>query len=201
MALRLGVRLGQRRETSALCLAESEVREGKHRCEEAHFSVRHLERLPAGTAFPDLAERTATVVEKVSKHSERTPRVYVDATGLGQPVIDLFKSWVAQATVVAVFFTHGDRRVEESSNVIRLGKAYLVAQLQTLLQTGRLHLPRTDDSRILADDLLAYEIQIVENANERYGAFKVGTRDDLVTALGMAVHEDALPTWGYCSLW
>ena len=201
MSLRLGVRLGQRRETSALCLVETELREGKRR-EEDHFFVRHLERLPIGTAFPDVAERTSTVVEKVSEHSTQTPRVYVDATGFGQPVIDLFDSWIRRSTIVAVFFTHGDRRVKEAHNSIRLGKAYLVTQLQTLLQTGRLHLPRTEDARTLADELLSYEIQVVEDANERYGAFKVGTRDDLVTALGMAVHENALPTCGSMpSLW
>ena len=29
-----------------------------------------------------------------------------------------------------------------------------------------------------------------ENANDRYGAFKVGTHDDLVTALGLAAQTD-----------
>jgi hypothetical protein len=39
----------------------------------------------------------------------------------------------------------------------------------------------------MKDELLDYEIRISEDANERYGAFKVGTHDDLVTALGLAV--------------
>jgi len=35
--------------------------------------------------------------------------------------------------------------------------------------------------------LIDYEIRVDENANDRYGAFKVGKHDDLVTAIGLAV--------------
>ena len=64
-----------------------------------------------------------------------------------------------------------------------LGKAYLVSRLQALLQSGRLHLPRTAEAEVLTDELLTYEIRVDKNANDRYGAFRVGTHDDLVTAL------------------
>ena len=42
---------------------------------------------------------------------------------------------------------------------------------------------------MLAEKLNHYEIRIDVDANERYGAFRVGTKDDLVTALGMAVQD------------
>lgn len=38
-----------------------------------------------------------------------------------------------------------------------------------------------------------YEIRVDENANDKYGAFKVGTHDDLVTSLGLAVQWS--PEW------
>jgi hypothetical protein len=41
-----------------------------------------------------------------------------------------------------------------------------------------------------AQELQDYEIRVDENANDRYGAFRVGTHDDLVTALGLAVQLD-----------
>jgi hypothetical protein len=75
--------------------------------------------------------------------------------------------------------------------VVTLGKAFLVTNLQTLLQTGRLHLPRTSQAERLAKELLDFEIRLEENANERYGAFRVGSQDDLVTALGLAVPAGA----------
>ncbi len=37
---------------------------------------------------------------------------------------------------------------------------------------------------------LDYEIRVSEDANGRYGAFRVGSHDDLVTALGLAVLVD-----------
>lgn len=66
-----------------------------------------------------------------------------------------------------------------------------MSRLQALLQTGRIHLPETTEARTLAQELRDYEIRIDENANDTYGAFKVGTHDDLVTALGLAVQRDA----------
>ena len=38
--------------------------------------------------------------------------------------------------------------------------------------------------------MLDFEIRVDENANDRYGAFKVGMHDDLVTAIGLATQVD-----------
>jgi hypothetical protein len=77
---------------------------------------------------------------------------------------------------------------------VHLGKAFLVSRLQMLLQSGRVHLPRNPAAETLAAELLNYEIRVDEKANDRYGAFKVGTHDDLVTALGLTVQLDFGPT-------
>jgi hypothetical protein len=55
---------------------------------------------------------------------------------------------------------------------------------------GRLHLPHTSESEALAKELLDYEIRVSEDANDRYGAFRAGTYDDLVTALGSAAQVE-----------
>jgi hypothetical protein len=93
------------------------------------------------------------------------------------------------ARLVPVYFTHGDRRTLVEGEV-RLGKAWLVSQMQTLLQGGLLHLPNTSEAEALGRELLDYEIRVSEDANDRYGAFSVGAHDDLVTALGLATQED-----------
>lgn len=95
--------------------------------------------------------------------------------------------------MVAVWFTYGDQRTEtwEGDHLrVSLGKSHMVSRLQVLLGTGRLHLPRTREAAALTEELLDYEIRVDENANDKYGAFKVGTHDDLVTALGLAVQVD-----------
>ena len=57
-----------------------------------------------------------------------------------------------------MFFTHGDQRSEDS-NGVKLGKAYLVSRLQTLLQSHRLHLPRTSEAWALAKELLLMTVK------------------------------------------
>ncbi len=181
--------------------------------EEYHFLIRHLERLPLGTPYPRVAERLAEVVDGVRGRAGRRvvevpvfeagriliarremdarPDVtlFVDATGVGQPVVDLLD--VAGVRPIPCYFTHGDRRAVDGGRVT-IGKAWLVGRLQALLQTKRLHLPQTAEARQLARELLDYEIRVDEDANDKYGAFKVGTHDDLVTALGLAVLDDPI---------
>jgi hypothetical protein len=53
--------------------------------------------------------------------------------------------------------------------------------------------PETAEARALASELIDYEIRVDENANDRYGAFKVGKHDDLVTAIGLAVQPVRQP--------
>ena len=188
--LLMGVDIGQKREPTAICVAELDARMTENREIENHFLVRHLERLPPGTSYPDVAGRLSEMTEGTRQRSDQHPVVYVDVTGLGQPIINLLRRKVSGfGSIVPVYFNHGDQRSMENGH-IRLGKAYLVSRLQTLLQTGGLHLPRTAESEKLAQELLDYEIKVDEHANERYGAFRVGTQDDLVTAVGLAVHDD-----------
>jgi len=80
-------------------------------------------------------------------------------------------------SVYAVYFTHGDRRTRERGQ-ITLGKAWLVSRLQALLQTGRILLPATAEAQTLAKELQDYEIKVDQDANDKYGAFRVGTHDD-----------------------
>ena len=155
--------------------------------------MRHLERIASGTRYPEIVRRVGEVVGSVSDRTDYWPNVYVDVTGLGTPIVTLLRDEIYGCWVRPVYFTHGDRRTIENDE-IRLGKAWLVTRLQTLLQAGHLHLPRTDQAEVLAKELLDYEIHVEPDANDRYGAFRVGRNDDLVTALGLAVQE-APPRW------
>jgi hypothetical protein len=185
----MGVDIGQKRDPTAICLVEVSYRSIEATCR-CHFLVRHLERLPLGTLYPEVAHRVGFIAIKARNLAGNWPHLFVDATGVGQPVVDLLHRHVPSSSVVAIYFTHGNHRREKELSKVSLGKAYLVSRLQSLLQTRRLHLPDTTEARALARELLDYEIRVDENANDRYGAFRVGTHDDLVTALGLAVQSD-----------
>ena len=160
----------------------------------AMYVIRHLERLPLGTPYPAVAARVAAIVAAVAQRTQAQPVLYVDATGVGLPVVDLMRDARVAARITPCWFNHGDRRTRERGE-ITIGKAFLVSRLQTLLQTARVHLPRTAEAEVLAAELLTYEIKVSENGADTYGAFKVGTHDDLATALGLAVQGNPRPQW------
>ena len=201
----IGVDVGQRVDPTAIAVVERDDRPVyepddtersmpvKHEC---HHAVRHLERLKLGTEYPEVAKAIAAIAAGVKGLTKANPVVYVDATGVGQPVVDMLRSDGLRSSLVPVYFTHGDRRTVEKDGTIKLGKAWLVSRLQTLLQHGRLHILGTPEARALAKELLDYEIKIDQDANDRYGAFKVGSHDDLVTAVGLATQTDYPQNWG-----
>ncbi len=196
----IGVDIGQKRDPTAIAVAETvwQMAPDGMRVEE-RFTVRHTERLPLGTSYPDVAERVAVIVANLYKRAApgSMPGItlYVDATGVGQPVVDLLSR--ASVWPIAVYFTHGDKRTIREDGSVALGKGWLVSRLQALLQTDRLLLPRTSEAAALTEELLNYEIKVSEDANEQYGAFRVGTHDDLVTAIGLAVQEPGAYAAGY----
>lgn len=195
MRILVGIEIGQKRNQTAICVVEQEDRKVDQR-EVTHFLVRYLERMPLGSTYRAVAVRVGEVVARVKTKTELWPTIFVNATGTGKPVIDLIDEHIKYCEQIwQVYFTHGDRRREdtEAENQVTLGKAYLVSRLQTLLQTDRLHLSRTSESEVLAQELLDYEVKVDENANDRYGAFSIGAHDDLVTALGLAVQKDYHP--------
>jgi hypothetical protein len=124
----------------------------------------------------------------------------VDATGMGLPVVGLILRHIPDALlsghrptcrVRSCYFTHGDRLTHKGSGEATVGKAYLVSRLKALFQSRLLKMPEDlREGRAMLTELLDFERDVDPDANERYGAFRVGTHDDLVTALGLAVIED-----------
>jgi len=199
----VGVDIGQRQDYTAICVAEIQERpvgptelvqavsaRGNYvvldrpaRTQEHHV-VRHLERLPLGTDFTDVADHIVRLCSEVAAYSIRKPTLLMDATG-AVPFFDQVRALRPQATLVPCFFNHGDRCSREGGEM-RVGKAWIVNRLQVSLQNRTIHLPRTPAAELLAQELLDFEIRVDPRGSDTYGAFRVGTHDDLVTALGLA---------------
>ena len=198
MEVVIGIDIGQKHDPTAICVSERESRsvDGRSR---THHLVRHLERLPIGLPYPQVGERLTEIARGIRDKTGYGPELCIDATGVGLPVVDALADdheYLSHVTVV--YFTHGDRVTYQDSHrykEILLGKAYLVSQLQVLLQHHEIHLPETPEARALARELLDYEIRVDEDANNRYGAFRVGTHDDLVTALGLTLEIPPRLRW------
>jgi hypothetical protein len=187
----IGIDLGQKRDPFAISVVEFEMR-GK----EDHYLTRFLERLPLGTPYDQARDRVCEINRELEQRGAPVVNIYVDATGQGTAFTDELRR--IDVWCRPVYFTHGDRRTVMDGGVT-LGKAWLVSRIKVLLQCNRLHLPRTPEAEVMKEELLDYEIRVAEDANERYGAFKVGAHDDLVTALGLAVQDPPPePLWLIC---
>lgn len=230
MDVLMGCDIGQKRDPTAICVAELAWRDGTTAGRDDHYVVRYLDRLPLGTPYPDVVAEVVRIRDGIMAHlSQPEPDVavvgaghpqgyatlngargtaiihpkppstpiitlYVDGTGVGQPVVDLLEA--AGAYPIACYFTAGERRTKQGREV-RLGKAWMVSRLQALAQTGRIHLPKTREAEATRAELLEYEIRVSQDGADTYGAFKTGRHDDLVTALGLATQAPPPPIYVY----
>ena len=206
MEVVIGADIGQQHDPTAVCVAEvlkSSARTGwalpagervVEPCDilpvtrtETSYTIRFLERLPLGTPYPQVAERLALVVANIKVMKPTSLQLRVDATGVGRPVVDLLRQHpgLKGVGIVAVSITSGDKW-EPGGREATLGKAFLVGRLQALLQTGRIRLPKTAEAEVLAQELRDFEIRVSESGRDTYGAFRAGSHDDLVIALGLA---------------
>lgn len=167
---------------SAFCVAEPEWRDDGT----CHFVIRHLDSLPLRTPFQKVGHRWAEILGKLEGKVER-PMTFVNVTSAGMPVFNLIRE-SAGGWLEPVQFVPGHQEPEKMDDILRFGKAFAVRRLQVLLETNRLHLPETPDSRSLADELARADVP--ESEGSEPGVFRVGTRDELVTALGLAVSRD-----------
>lgn len=210
MAITIGIDVGKSSDPTAIVVAQSEMRGGKQ-----HFTVPFLTRLELGTPYPKITDRAVRIIRGVEhkllyefaermlmpafapeldKMVKQEVWVLVDSTGVGAPVVDMLRDALPDTKVCGVIFTHGEHNtVRWRSSEGTMGKSYLVSRLQVLIQTGRIHLPQVEESKVLLDELRNYEVNITEKGVDTYGAFKVGSHDDLVTALGLATLLDHKP--------
>lgn len=193
----IGVDIGQKRDPTAVCVVEVleqiQTPDPLHYWEEPAvttiYTVRFLERLPLGMPYPRIADRLVQIAEGVRfKMPEANIRLYVDQTGVGAPVVDQLRERISHP-LTGVTLAAGER-LTVHDNEARLGKAYLVSRLQVLLQNGQIRLPKTAEAEQLARELMDFEIKVDQDGQDRYGAFKVGSHDDMVIALGLATLYD-----------
>jgi hypothetical protein len=228
LALHLGLDLGQQHDPTALvvvAVTDRYVPNGRlqqpfgmehlpvaYPTVETLYQVQSMVRFDLGTEYIEVAKRIAHRLaglwewEKQGRiagdlHGPRIQRhLYVDATGVGRPVVELIMRAIreeprADRTIVhSAIITAGDSYVDDGPYpaTMRVGKGYLVSNLQVLLQQRRCDLPKQHpEAQAMRKELREYEIHVdPATANDTYGAFKVGAHDDLVTALGLACLDD-----------
>jgi hypothetical protein len=168
---------------------------------EATYTARLIERIPLDTSYPDVAKRVKVIVVRLLARLPRVvPEIYVDAGGVGIPVIDILRGELAGIPhrLVPVTITGGEgyhdvvtadgadrkgRVVPRSARGLSVGKGFLVSRLQALLQTQRFVGAR-ELVKELQDELRIFQTK-AQGTHDVHGAAGSG-HDDLVIAGGLA---------------
>lgn len=174
----IGLDLGQARDYTAIAVLE---RLGKGKA--THYHLRHLERPPLGTSYPEVVTIVRSLLARAPLQGAK---LVVDATGVGRPVVDLLRR--ERLMLTPVLITGGDTITFEKG-FYRVPKRDLVGALQVHLQGGTLKVAESLPlASTLVAELLNFKVKVnIATAHDSYEAWREGDHDDLVLATALAV--------------
>jgi hypothetical protein len=208
-SLFIGLDLGQAKDFSALAIIEAvrivttaTKQAEKPNCtntkeEITQLNCIHLHRWQLRTSYPSIV---ADVVEMINGLDPgRTPNgkpvLAIDATGVGAPVVDLFKREKINATIAPIQIV-GGANVSNENGMTRVPKRDLVSVVQVGLQNRKLKIATSLQlAETLSRELQNFTVKITDAANDVYGAWREGTHDDLVLAVALAVWKANQPVF------
>lgn len=151
------------------------------------LSVRHLQRYPLGTSYPEIVEGVKTMLA-TRPLLDRPTALVADATGVGAGVVDMFVQ--AGLSPIPVTIHGGDKvnRAPDGSGALRVPKRDLIGAAQVLLQSGRLKIARQlPEAETLRTELQNFRIRIdPKTSHDSYSAWREADHDDLVLATSLA---------------
>ena len=186
----LGLDLGQTQDPSALVLVERTIAQGDwdpvhfaHR-KQISLAVRHLEHFPLGTGYPSIVERVSDIVQTIQWRGK--VKLTIDGTGVGRPVVDLFRLRRINADITPVNVTGGNRE-SVTRDYTSVPKRDLVMCLRLLLERrGLIISAAMANAQTLIDELSNMQVKVTPAGREQYNA-PSGQHDDLAFALSLAV--------------
>lgn len=149
-----------------------------------HFDVRHLERLPLGTPYPQVVQHCANLLARPPLNS-LSPKFVVDETGVGRAVCDQFD--VAGLYPQRVTITAGHEVTQHGGRSWHVPKGVLVSGVDSRLNTGELGFAASlRDAEALRDELQNFQRSVTAAGRATYAA-RTGQHDDLVLAVAIAL--------------
>ncbi len=193
----VGLDLGQSADYTALAVVEDVSEEGPPIGPHKALHLRHLERYPLRTLYPDIAEGVASLMRSERLITEVrqpweprgyqvAPELVVDNTGVGPAVTDLLKK--KDLRFKAVTITGGDKVHAVGGGGYRVPKRDLVGALEVPFHTGELKV--AEGLKLwpaLREELLNFRRKIdLRTAHDSYEHWRDSDHDDLVLAVALA---------------
>jgi len=186
----VGLDLGQSNDYTALSVLERLEPEGDGA--EAPYHVRHLERV-RNVPYPQIVSKVSEIMRSPALTGNAA--LVVDQTGVGAPVVDLFRR--ARLDPVGVLI-HGGDKASSEGDTWRVPKRDLVGSLQVLFQSERLKISKKLPlASVLQSELLNFKVKIDPvTAHDSYSAWREQDHDDLVLSVAMAAWwAEQAPAW------
>jgi hypothetical protein len=198
----VGLDLGQRRDYTAIAIVERRYKDDEQRTLH-NLALRRIERVPLGTSYPQVVERVRAIVQHPVLRGKCS--LTVDATGVGNPVVDMLGAARLGCDINAVTITGAERGQQNSNSGLGSGgitrwsvpKRDLIAGLEVLLERGELRIARRlKDVGSLIKELMDMRSSTSATGKIRIGAEAHGEHDDLVIALALACWRAKRPVNG-----
>jgi len=193
----VGLDLGQSADYTALAVVEDGIRANPAGGTEKYLHLRHLERYPLRTLYPDIAESVTSLMrdEHLSpneynplrrRYARKAPELIVDQTGVGPAVTDILTK--KGLSFKAITITGGDKVHRTRGGHYRVPKRDLVSALEVAFHTGELKV--AEDMKLwlkLRGELLSFRRKIdLRTAHDSYEQWRDTDHDDLVLATALA---------------
>ena len=198
----VGVDLGQSHDPTAICVLETksasipdrafayDVPRLKKEMKDFQepYNVVHLERLPLGMAYPEQVDYVAALI---SREPLKEPMTYIDYTGVGRPVYDLFLA-ARVPRIVGIAITAGKDPLKSQAGW-SVPKNILVSGVQAKLHTGQLKVAAgIPDAPVLLKEFQDFRVSFTTAGHAIFNA-RQGKHDDLVLAVSLAVFGASRP--------
>jgi hypothetical protein len=189
-SLFIGLDLGQAKDFSAMAIVECvrAITNGE-KDEIAALNCIHLQRWQLRTSYPTIVADVVKMINGLQpkQSPDYKPVLAIDATGVGAPVVDLFKRETINAELRPIQIV-GGANVSSEFGITRVPKRDLVSVVQVGLQNKTLKIANELQlAETLARELQNFSVKITDTANDIYGAWREGTHDDLVLAVALAL--------------
>jgi hypothetical protein len=193
----VGLDLGKKHDPAAVAVVERMERGRAFQGPEFHrLGVRHVERVPLGTPYPRVVERVRQIVQSAQLRGRCA--LAVDATGVGEPVVDLLRAARLGCELCAVTITSGEYQHSRGASAWSVPKRDLIAHVQVLLERDELRIARRmPDVGSLVRELLDMQSTTTSSGHRRLGADGYGQHDDLVIAVALACWRARKPQIGH----
>jgi len=183
----LGLDLGQKQDFTALAVL------GRRRGADGKFTyeLQRLHRFELGTAYTSIIERVIRLLDKPERKGSGVRPLHgctlgLDATGVGAPVVDLFRAARPPCKLHPVTITAG-QSATFSDGGWHVPKHCLVSTVSVLLESDRLRYnARVPFAKELSEELAKFQVKVIPSANVVYGSWREGSHDDLVLAVAIA---------------